>query len=146
MSKEAERKYLVAKFKANMDDFGFPIALPNQPFDIPKNAIYGEFHILSGPKPAIISGEGKGKARVRRIGFVQLNVWIPKDKGTKGGTTAEDTFSDIFQMKVGRDEACSVYCFGAIQSFSGQTKVGYEVASFRVPYHRDSVEDVQVSL
>lgn len=146
MSKEAERVFLTKKMQDRVGDFGFPISFPNQPFNIPKNAAYGEFHILSGPRPIIVGGEGRGKVRVRYVGFVQLTVFLPKEKGTKTATVAEDTFKDIFQFKLGRDEAQSTYCFETLQDFSPETKAGWECYVFRVPFHRDSIEDVQIGL
>lgn len=146
MSAEAERQFLVAKVLARKADFAFPFSVPNQNFNIPKNAPYGEFHIVSGGKSVVKAGHGKGKARVEYVGFVQMNVWMPKDSGTKIGTDAQDLFKEIFQLKVGRDSACAVYEFKTIESFTPTTKVGWEVAAFRVAFTRSIVEDVQVSL
>lgn len=146
MSAEAERKFLVAKVLARKDDFDFPFSVPNQNFNIPKNAPYGEFHIVTAGKSVVKAGHGKGKARVEYVGFVQMNVWMPKDSGTKTGTEAQDIFKEIFQLKVGRDSAQAVYEFKTIESYTPTTKVGWEVASFRVPYTRTIVEAVQVSL
>ncbi len=145
MSKEAERVYLTNKMKAREGDLDFAISYPNHAFDIPQNAPYGEFHIVSGPRPIIMGGEGRGKVRVRRIGFVQLTVMIPKLKGTKIATTAEDVFTAIFQFKLGRDAAGSSYKFGPIQDFTPETEAGWECYVFRVPFHRDTVEIVQIS-
>lgn len=145
MSKEAERVYLTNKMKARANELGFPISYPNQPFNIPVNATYGEFHIMSGPKPIIVGGEGRGKVRVRYIGMVQLTVFIPKEKGTKSATTAEDVFRDIFQFKLGRDAAYSSYKFGAMQDYSPETKAGWECYVARVTFERDTIEDVQIS-
>jgi hypothetical protein len=145
VSKEAERVYLTNKMKARANELGFPISYPNQPFNIPVNATYGEFHIMSGPKPIIVGGEGKGKVRVRYIGMVQLTVFIPKEKGTKPATTAEDVFRDIFQFKLGRDAAYSSYKFGVMQDYSPETKAGWECYVARVTFERDTIEDVQIS-
>lgn len=146
MSKEAERVFLTTMIENRKADFPFKFSIPNKLFDIPKNATYGEFHIVSGPKSVIKAGHGKGKARVEYLGFVQMNVWIPKDKGTIDGTKAEGIFKKIYQMRVGRDSACAVYEFSTIQSITAQTKAGYEVFAFRVPFTRTIVEDVQVSI
>jgi len=126
VSKEAQRQFLTSRMDARLGDFSFPISMPNQPFDIPRNAVYGEFHILSNPKPLVVGGEGRGKVRVRHVGFVQLNVWIPKNKGTKPSTEAEDIFEDIWQFWQGRDLADSSYKFGPIEPFTPQTKKGWE--------------------
>lgn len=145
MSEEAERIYLTKKMKDSAGDLDFPIAYPNHDFDVPKNAPYGEFFIISGPKPIIAGGEGKGKVRVRYVGMVQLTVWVPKDKGTKIGSIAADTFKGIFQFKLGRDESGSVYCFEAFQKATPDSKAGWACFVFRVPFHRDTIEVVQVS-
>lgn len=145
MSKEAQRVYLTTRMTNYLSQFGFPIAMPNQPFDIPKNAVYGEFHVIDGPRPIIVGGEGRGRVRVRYVGFVQLTVWIPQDTGTKDGTQAEDKFRDIFQLHQGRDTAGSQYKFGALQAFTPQTKKGYECVVVRVPFERDSVEQVTIT-
>ena len=144
MSKEAQRVYLTNKMKTRQGDLDFPISFPNQPFNIPVNAPYGEFHIISGPKPIIVGGEGTGKVRVRYVGFVQLTVFLPKETGTKKATTSEDVFKAIFQFKQGRDAAGSTYKFGALQDFTPETKAGWECYVVRVPFHRDSVEEVQI--
>lgn len=146
MSKEAQRVYLTNRMNASLGSFGFPISLPNQPFNIPKNAPYGEFHILSGPKPVIISGEGRAKARLRYVGFVQLTVWTPKESGMRTAALAEEKFKKLFQLHQGRDSADSTYKFGALQDFSPQTKEGWECCVVRVPFERDSIEEVTISL
>jgi len=146
MSKEAQRVFLTNRMKTAFEQFDFPIALPNINFDIPTNAPYGEFHVMAGPKPIVISGEGRGKARVRYVGAVQLTIWIPKHGGTKIGTDAEDIFRKLFQFKQGRDASGSIYKFGAAQDFNPQTKQGWECCVVRVPFQRDTVEEVQVTI
>lgn len=145
MSKEAQRKYLTSRMNENINKFSFPIALPNQPFDIPVNLPYGEFHIILGPEPVIIGGEGKAKVRVRYVGFVQLNVWIPKEKGIQTASVAEDVFKDLFQFHQSRDDVGGTYKFKAIQSYTPETKQGWECISARVPFERDSIERVTIS-
>jgi len=144
VSKEAQRVYLTNKMKARASQLGFPISYPNQPFNIPVNAMYGEFHILSGPRPVIVGGEGAARVRLRYVGFVQLTVFIPKEKGTKLAALAEDVFKDIFQFKVGRDTTQSSYKFGALQDYTPETKAGWECYVVRVPFTRDTVEIVEI--
>lgn len=146
MSEEAQRVYLTNKMKAGENQLAFGVAYPNQPFNIPKNSAYGEFHIIAGPKPIIVGGEGKGKARVRHVGMVQLTVWIPEDKGTKIGTTAGDVFEKLFQLKQGRDAAGYTYKFDLIQPYSPQVKTGWTCLVYRVPFTRDSVKPVQITI
>lgn len=145
MSKEAERVYLTNKMKVRASELGFPISYPNQPFNIPKNQPYGEFHIMSGPRPIVISGEGPGKVRVRYVGMVQLTVFVPKEKGSKIASVAQDTFRKIFQLKLGRDAEQSSYKFGVLQDYTPDTEAGWECYVCRVPFQRDSIEDVQIS-
>lgn len=144
MSLEAQRVFLTRKMEMKIKDFGLPISLPNQPFDIPKNAPYGEFHIMAGPQPVIIGGEGKGKGRVRYVGMVQLTIFVPKEKGTKGAMLAGDLFESIFQLRTGRDAAQSTYKFGVMQPFTPDTKAGWECFVYRVPFKRDAVKVVEV--
>lgn len=144
MSLEAQRVYLTNKMKARVNEFAFPVSFPNQPFNIPKNAPYAEFAITSGPKPLIIGGEGLGKVRVRRVGMVQIAIFVPKEKGTKIATDAGDIFEAIFQLKVGRDTAQSSYKFGVMQDFTPDTKAGWECFVYRVPFSRDTVEVAQI--
>lgn len=148
MSVEAQRIYLSNKFTAGMLAGGvtLPVKMPNVPFDIPVNAPYGEFHIITGPVPVTIAGEGRGKVRNRHTGMVQLTIWMPEDSGTKVGTRTGDKFKDIFQLKLGRDSSQDVYQFGVLQSFTPDTKTGYSVAVFRVPFTRDEVAAVQISI
>lgn len=145
MSKEAERVYLTNKMKARANELGFPISYPNQPFNIPVNETYGEFHIMSGPRPIIVGGEGRGKVRVRYVGMVQLTVFVPKEKGTKKAAMAQDVFKEIFQFKLGRDAEHSTYKFGVQQDYTPETKAGWECYVARVSFERDSIEDVQIS-
>lgn len=145
MSLEAQRVYLTNKMKNSAGDLELPISYPNHAFDIPLNAPYGEFHILAGPLPIVAGGEGKGRVRVRRVGFVQLTVFVPKEAGTKIATEAGDVFEAIFQLKLGRDATGSSYKFGLLQDFTPETKAGWECYVFRVPFKRDVVADVQVS-
>lgn len=146
MSKEAQRVYLTKKMKAREAELGFPISYPNQPFNIPVNAPYGEFHILSGPRPIIVGGEGAGKVRIRYVGFVQLTIFLPKETGTKKAALAENVFKQIFQLKQGRDTAGSSYKFGVLQDFTPETKAGWECYVVRVPFNRDSIEEVQIGV
>jgi hypothetical protein len=145
VSKEAERVYLTNKMQARDSELGFPISYPNHQFNIPVNAIYGEFHIMSGPKPIIVGGEGKGKVRVRYVGMVQLTVYVPKDKGTKKAALAQDVFREIFQFKLGRDTEQSSYKFGVLQDYTPETTAGWECFVVRVSFQRDSIEIIQIS-
>lgn len=144
MSLEAQRVYLTLKMEAKVGDFGFPVSFPNQPFNVPKNGPYGEFSIMAGPKPIIAAGEGKGLVRVRRVGMVQIAVFIPNEKGTKAGAIAGDVFEKIFQLKAGRDSAQATYKFGVMQPFTPETKSGWECFVYRVPFTRDSLEKVEI--
>jgi hypothetical protein len=146
MSKEAERVYLTNKMKTGEGNYAFPIAYPNLPFDIPTNAPYAEFHIISSPQGVVVGGEGRGRVRMRYAGLVQLTVWVPKEKGTKTGTVSSDTFKDLFQFKVGRDTAGQTYKFGSIQDYTPETKAGWECFVYRVPFKRDSIEQVQIGI
>lgn len=148
MSVEAQRIFLSNKFTGGMTAGGvtLPVMMPNTPFDIPVNAPYGEFHIITGPVPVTIAGEGIRKVRNRHTGMVQLTVWMPEDSGTKVATLVGDKFSDIFQLTLGRDSAGQVYQFGVLQSFTPDTKTNYSVAVFRVPFTSDEVARVQVSI
>lgn len=146
MSKEAQRVYLMSRMVSRVGDFAFPIAMPNQPFNIPVNAPYGEFHIIEGPRSIPIGGEGRGKLRVRYVGFVQLTIWVPDEQGTAIGTIAEDVFKQVWQLRQGRDASGGQYRFGVIQAFTPQTKVGWECFVVRVPFERDSIEDVTISV
>lgn len=127
-------------------DVGIPVALPNLEFQIPVSDPYGEFHIIGGTPPVIMGGEGEGKVRNCYVGFVQLTVWVPVNKGIKPATTAGDKFKDIFAQKVGRDLAGQVYRFGPMQEFTPTGKQGWECAVYRVPFRREVVEDIQVSI
>lgn len=146
MSKETQRRYLTSVMKAAMSNFDFPIAYPNVKFDIPTNQPYGEFHIVNGPEPIIIGGEGPGKVRVRYVGLVQLTVWIPKNQGTKGATQAQDAFCALWQFRQFRDPANSTYRFGAAQEMNPKTKEGWECHACRVPFERDTIENVQITV
>jgi hypothetical protein len=144
VSVEAQRVYLSGKLAGV--SFGIPIAMPNQEFSIPVADPYGEFHIIAGLPPVAIGGEGEGKVRNRYVGFVQMTVWVPLNKGVKPATMVGDIFKATFAQKVGRDSAGQVYRFGAMQEFTPTGKQGWECAVYRVPFHRDAVEDIQVSI
>jgi hypothetical protein len=130
MSEDAQRQYLVNKMQNGWNSF-LKTAYPNLAFNIPTEEPYAEFHIASGPKP---------------VGFVQLTVWIPNKKGTKPATLAGDKFKEIFQFKKGRDLACQTYKFGILQPMTPETKAGWECLVYRVPFERDTVERVQISI
>jgi hypothetical protein len=143
MSIEAQRVYLSNKFtRLGMD---LKVAMPNQPFDIPKNAAYGEFHIL-GSDYFEVGGEGEGKVRLRHVSIVQLTIWVPEGKGTKGSAMAADLFTKGFQFKQGRDSAGQIYRFKGPQVMNPSTKNGWSVTVARVPFERDEVVEVQTSL
>jgi hypothetical protein len=146
VSVEAQRVYLSNKFTGGgIAAADFPVMMPNIQSNIPENAPYGEFYIVSGGKPVIMGGEGVGKVRVKYVGMVQLTVWIPEGKGTKPGTTIGDKFKGAFAGQVGRDAAQQVYRFGYMQDFTPQVKTGWECLVYRVPFTRETVEDIQVS-
>jgi hypothetical protein len=144
VSVEAQRAYLSGK--VGNTDLGIPVALPNLEFQIPVSDPYGEFHIVGGVPPVAMGGEGEGKVRNAYVGFVQLTVWVPATKGIKPATTAGDKFKDLFAQKVGRDLAGQVYRFGAMQEITPTGKAGWECCVYRVPYRREVVEDIQVSI
>lgn len=144
MSLEAQRVFLTKKMEQRVGEFAFPVAMPNQTFNIPKNAPYGEFAIMSGGKPIIVGGEGPGKVRNRYIGMVQIVVFVPKEKGTKAAMVAGDVFKSIFQLKTGRDTAQAAYRFGVMEDFTPETKAGWECFVYRVPFKRDIVEQVEI--
>jgi hypothetical protein len=127
-------------------DLGIPVSLPNLEFQIPVSDPYGEFHIVGGTPPVVMGGEGEGKVRNCYVGFVQLTVWVPATKGIKPATIAGDKFKDLFAQKVGRDLAGQVYRFGAMQEITPTGKQGWECCVYRVPFRREVVEDIQVSI
>lgn len=144
MSLEAQRVYLSDKFTSAGIDL--PVLMPNIQGTIPPNAPYGEFYIINGGKPITMGGEGEGKVRNCYVGMVQLTIWVPEGKGTKAATTAGDKFKGIFAGKVGRDTAGQVYRFQYMQDFTPQVKTGWSCSVFRVPFRREVVEDIQVSI
>ena len=145
MSEESERVFLTQKMVNGQGDFAFTIGYENHPFDIPKNLPYGEFYIVTNPNSIPISGEGTGKVRVRYVGFVQLNVWIPNNSGTKPATLAGDLFKKLFSFKIGRDTSGNTYKFKTLQKLNAPDQNGWTCRIFRVPYERDAIEDVQIS-
>ena len=66
-SHDEQRRFLADRFTQIV--LGIPVKMPNTPFDIPKNAPYGEFHILGNAEPIPIGGEGSGKIRERTVGW-----------------------------------------------------------------------------
>lgn len=151
MSKETERAYLTKimfdEAQSNTDLSGIPIAYPNQEFNVPKNAPFAEFHITTGPKPIITGGEGKGRVRVRYVGFVQLTLWAPKNSGTSSILEAGDIFRALFQFRQGRDSSGSTYRFGAAEESNiDQKKGGWFCYVVRVPFERDTIEPVQITI
>ncbi|ARK07414.1 hypothetical protein LAV_00014 [Sphingobium phage Lacusarx] len=143
MSKEAERKYLSRVFTRIGVDL--PVKMPNLAFDIPKNAPYGEFHIM-GTKPFVVGGAGENKIVNRYVGMVQLNIWIPEGKGTKGAAEAGDKFAKMFAHKSGRDTAGSNYVFKGAETINPDVKNAYTVQVVRIPFHRDTIESVGETL
>lgn len=139
MSVESQRVYLAGKM-AQLS-LGIPVAMPNQPFSVPVNAPYAEFHIM-GTKPIPIGGEGKNKLRERHVGIIQLTIWIPEGKGTKGSATAADKFGDKFKHKNGRDAEGCTYIFKGCEVTSPSTKVGWSCQIARIPFHRDEIAAV----
>lgn len=143
MSMEAQRVFLTSKVK-NLN-LGFPVGLPGIPFKKPTNAPYGEFFIM-GMKPFIVGGEGKGKVRLRHTGMIQFDVYVPEDKGTKTATMACDKIADTFQLKLGRDNADSLYQFKVAEVMTPRINQNWTVYTVRVPYTRDEIAPVQISL
>jgi len=151
VSKETERAYLTTimfnEAETNPALVNRPIAYPNQEFNVPKNAPYAEFHIKSGPKPIIVGGEGRGRVRVRYIGFVQLTLWAPKNSGSAILTRGGDIFRDLFQFRQGRDADGSSYRFGAAEEGDVEQKSsGWYCYVVRVPFERDTIEPVQITI
>ena len=111
--------------------------MPNTKFDIPVNAVYGEFHIL-GTKPFVAGGSGENKVIERHVGMIQLTIWVPEEKGTKAASEAADKFAKGFAHKQGRDTSGSTYVFKGVETINPDTKTGYSVHVSRIPFHRDT--------
>lgn len=140
MSEESERIFLTRT--AKRADFTVPVAFPNQEFDIPKDAPYGEFHILGGD-PLTIGGEGEEKVRTRWVGLIQLTIWVPKDQGTKPQSINGDKLKTCFARKQGWDDDGEFYRFNTLQKFSPtKTPAGWSCKVYRISYTRDEVEDI----
>ncbi|UIS25210.1 hypothetical protein [Erythrobacter phage vB_EliS-L02] len=151
MSKETERSYLTKimfdEAQSNSGLSNLPIAYPNQEFNVPKNAPFAEFHITTGPKPVITGGEGRGRVRVRYVGFVQLTLWAPQNSGTANLMKAGDIFRVLFQFRQGRDADGSSYRFGAAEEGNVEQKKGsWFCYVVRVPFERDTIESVQITI
>ncbi len=144
MSLDAQRAYLTPRME--QVETGLPMALPNQPFQRPKDSAYGEFHIMGGDS-FDVGMESNGKKRVRYVHMLQMTIWIPDEKGIKAATTAGDRFGDRFKNRQGRDPSGGFYRFKSLQTITpGKTQQGWDVHVFRIPYTRDVVEDVAPGL
>lgn len=146
MSFESETAFIVGRFsRAGVITDDFTCKLPNLPFNIPQDAAYGEFHIM-GSDPITMGGEGEGKIRTKWVSMIQLTVWVPEGKGTKGSSKAGDRFKAMFARKQGRDLEGELYRFKTIQSFAPSTSAGWAVQVFRIPFTREEVEDIPAGL
>lgn len=144
MSLEAQRVYLTSRF--SQVQTGVPMALPNIKFDRPKDAAYGEFHIMGGDSFKMGS-EGEEKTRVRYVHMIQMTIWIPGEKGQKAATLGADSLAARFANRQGRDPSGAFYRFGDIQSFTpAKTPQGWDAHVFRIPYTRDVVEYIPSGL
>lgn len=143
MSYESQRVYLSDKVaKANL---GLPTRLPNIDFKVPKNTPYAEFWIM-GTKGFTLGGAGEGKVMNRYVGLVQFNVFVPSNTGTKASSIAHDKFAKLFQNKKGRDAEGNTYTFKMAEVMNPQEVEGHTVQVVRVPFHRDAIEPIQISL
>lgn len=143
MSFEAQRAYLSRKVAFIAVDF--PIKIPGQPFRKPDNTPYGEFHIMNS-KSFVVGGEGAGKIRNRYAGMVQLDIYVPEAKGTAAATKAMDAVKELFAFKQGRDTAGCTYKFKGAEPIDPSTNAGWTVFTIRVPFTRDEIEKVQISI
>lgn len=143
-SHDEQRRFLADRFTQIV--LGIPVKMPNTPFDIPKNAPYGEFHILGNAEPIPIGGEGSGKIRERTVGMIQLTVWVPQDAGTKIASVAGDKFGKMFKWRQFRDREGSIYRFKGLQTFTPSDKAGRSITVFRLSFEKDSIEEIQVGI
>ena len=143
MSTESQRVFLSGKMTALA--LGIPVKIPNTVFNIPTNAPYAEFNIMT-TKPFTVGGMGEGKIMERYVGMIQLTVWVPEGKGTKASALACDKFAKHFRHTLGRDLEGWTYTFKSAEVLTPDTKQGYSVQIARIPFHRDEITEVQVSI
>lgn len=150
MSLESQRIYLSSRMK--QVDTGLPMAFPNKTFIHPKDAPYGEFHLMGGDyyyKEILGASTTPGmvKVKVCYTPMIQMTIWIPEDGGEGPATRAADKFHKRFANRQGFDEEGDFYRFKTVQPFTPQdTKQGWKAYVFRIPYTRDTVEEVPVGL
>lgn len=150
MSFESQRIYLSERMKQVQP--GLPMAFPNVKFDRPKDAPYGEFHIMGGDyyyKEILGASPTQGMVRVKvcYTPLLQMTIWIPEEGGEGPATRAVDQLHKRLANRQGYDADGDFYRFKTVQTFSPQdTKQGWKAYVYRIAFTRDTVEDVPIGL
>lgn len=150
MSLESQRIYLASRMK--QVDTGLPMAFPNAKFNRPKDAPYGEFHVMGGDfyyksMEGEVASRGMIKVKVCYTPMLQMTIWIPEEGGEGPATRAADKLAQRLANRQGFDESGDFYRFKVVQAFTPQdTKQGWKAYVYRIPFTRESVEEVPVGL
>jgi hypothetical protein len=150
MSFESQRSYLGSRMK--QVDTGLPMAFPNVKFDRPKDAPYGEFHIMGGDfyyKEIMGASPTAGMVRVKvcYTPMLQMTIWIPEEGKEGPATRAADALHQRFANRQGFDDSGDFYRFKTVQPITPQsTKQGWKAYIFRIPFTRDTIEEVPIGL
>lgn len=99
MSSENLRSVLVTRFDAQFKAAypTIPIKYPNQPFEQPLKAAWVDFRINEGKGNQ--ANLGIVNVTDRNGGYVQVDVVVPKDSGTKAQNEMADFIGDIFKRQ-----------------------------------------------
>lgn len=95
MSKETERSGLALHFQGLAAvDVGELIAFPNQPFETPADQFFVVFNIVD--RGSVRMSLGAEKYLKRRFGTVQVDLYTPKNEGTKKSRVLADKWEGLY--------------------------------------------------
>jgi hypothetical protein len=96
VSKETERAAISEHFKSVAEpEFGENIAWPNQAFETPQDTMFAVFNIVD--RGTIRRSLGRSFTK-RSFGTMQVDIYTPKNEGTKESRTLADIWSLVYEM------------------------------------------------
>lgn len=114
------------------------IGLPNKTFSHPSSGIYGRLSIQQGERYSAAIGA----ARIRSIGVVYLQIFIPEGGGTKPGTDAGDAMAAVFDNRtIALLDATGFIRMGFAMSDGAISREGYEQHNYSAAYQQDENRD-----
>tara|TARA_R110000796_G_C14571530_1_gene435756 strand:- start:2068 stop:2499 length:432 start_codon:yes stop_codon:yes gene_type:complete len=110
------------------------IGMPNHVFDRPNDSHYGKLSIQQGGR----ASAAIGATRIRSVGMVSLQVFLPENSGEKIATDAGDNFATVYDNQtIALLDASGYIRMGFAEHLGSFPREGYIQHNFSATYEQD---------